>query len=68
MGLFDVKVKTTESKDWTRDIDYQNVPLLCPRCHITMKKIKRNGVTIDFCTKCRGLWLDDKEIDKLVNL
>jgi len=68
MGFFDMKTKVTNSGDLTNNDNYQNMPLICPRCHITMKKIHKNNVTIDFCTKCRGMWLDDKEIDKLMNI
>lgn len=40
--------------------------LLCPRCKKGMDKIKKHGIIIDVCRKCGGLWLDDKEIDKIV--
>lgn len=30
-----------------------------------MKKIKKKDVIIDVCDKCSGMWLDDKEIEKL---
>ena len=33
-----------------------------------MKKIKKRDVVIDVCKKCNGMWLDDKEIDKLIML
>jgi Zn-finger nucleic acid-binding protein len=26
----------------------------------------RQGIEIDFCTQCRGVWLDRGELDKLV--
>jgi len=41
--------------------------LLCPRDKIEMDKIKKNGVIIDVCRKCNGIWLDDKEIEKLLD-
>jgi len=40
--------------------------LKCPRCNIYMKKLKKNDVTIDVCKQCKGMWLDDDEIEKLV--
>jgi Zn-finger nucleic acid-binding protein len=40
--------------------------LICPRCKINMRKIKKKNVIIDVCKKCKGLWLDDQEIEKLV--
>ncbi len=57
----------TLKKSIEEEQKFQNVTLLCPRCNVPMKKIMKNGVTIDYCTKCKGMWLDDKEIDKLVN-
>ena len=26
----------------------------------------RNGVEIDYCPKCRGIWLDRGELDKII--
>lgn len=40
--------------------------LKCPRCGIDMEKLNKNGVIIDICRKCNGMWLDDKEIDNLI--
>ncbi|NTV24563.1 MAG: zf-TFIIB domain-containing protein [Nanoarchaeota archaeon] len=42
------------------------VALKCPRCNIDMKKIIKDKVEIDVCKKCRGMWLDDSEIEKLI--
>jgi len=40
----------------------------CPRCNIEMVKkpapLDKN-ITIDFCEKCRGIWLDSAEIDRI---
>jgi Zn-finger nucleic acid-binding protein len=27
---------------------------------------ERQGVEIDYCTKCRGVWLDRGELDKII--
>lgn len=40
----------------------------CPRCSVTMKKMpyeKEPSITIDFCEKCEGIWLDSTEIDRV---
>ena len=42
--------------------------LKCPRCNVFMKKIKKKDVVIDVCEKCKGMWLDDNEIEKLMNM
>lgn len=39
---------------------------ICPVCLIIMNKISREGVIIDICPNCHGLFLDDGELDKLV--
>jgi hypothetical protein len=41
-------------------------PLVCPRCGIRMRKIKKKAVIIDVCDSCHGMWLDDREIDRLL--
>jgi len=28
---------------------------------------ERSGVEIDYCPKCRGVWLDRGELDKIIN-
>lgn len=38
----------------------------CPRCQSTLKLGERNGVEIDYCESCRGIWLDAGEIDKII--
>lgn len=39
--------------------------LLCPKCHNVMHQYERNGVTVDQCTECKGLFLDRGELEKL---
>lgn len=39
----------------------------CPVCSNTSLVIsERQGVEIDYCPKCRGVWLDRGELDKIV--
>jgi uncharacterized protein len=40
--------------------------LICPKCHDTMKSYERNGVTIEQCSECRGIFLDRGELEHLV--
>jgi Zn-finger nucleic acid-binding protein len=42
------------------------VDLLCPKCHNLMRAYERNGVVVDQCTECKGLFLDRGELEKLV--
>lgn len=40
----------------------------CPVCDVVLKMTHREGVEIDYCPKCRGIWLDRGELDKLIDL
>jgi Zn-finger nucleic acid-binding protein len=31
-----------------------------------MQEVRRHGVEIDICPKCRGVWLDRGELEKLL--
>jgi Zn-finger nucleic acid-binding protein len=40
----------------------------CPRCSgSTLDEREREGVTIDICRQCRGIWLDRGELEKLIS-
>jgi Zn-finger nucleic acid-binding protein len=41
--------------------------LTCPKCHGTMRTYERNGVHVDQCADCRGIFLDRGELDRLVD-
>ena len=38
----------------------------CPIDGETLVMADRNGVEIDYCPKCRGVWLDRGELDKII--
>ena len=38
----------------------------CPNCEVTLVMTERQGVEIDYCPKCRGVWLDKGELDKII--
>jgi Zn-finger nucleic acid-binding protein len=38
----------------------------CPRCQVDLSISDRQGIEIDFCPQCRGVWLDRGELDKIV--
>jgi Zn-finger nucleic acid-binding protein len=40
--------------------------LLCPACFVDLVMTDRQGVEIDYCPKCRGVWLDRGELDKII--
>lgn len=41
--------------------------MLCPVDNETLVMADRNGVEIDYCPKCRGVWLDRGELDKIID-
>jgi Zn-finger nucleic acid-binding protein len=39
----------------------------CPTCpDSTLVMTERQGIEIDYCPTCRGVWLDRGELDKLI--
>ena len=38
----------------------------CPHCSTTLVMSDRQGIEIDYCPDCRGVWLDRGELDKLI--
>jgi uncharacterized protein len=38
----------------------------CPTCKVDLKMADRQGVEIDYCPQCRGVWLDRGELDKII--
>jgi uncharacterized protein len=38
----------------------------CPVCTVPLVMSERQGVEIDYCPQCRGVWLDRGELDKIV--
>lgn len=40
--------------------------LMCPNCDGSMQAVNRSGVEFDMCPKCRGVWLDRGELEKLM--
>lgn len=39
----------------------------CPRCQESvLDEREREGVTVDACPSCRGIWLDRGELERLV--
>jgi uncharacterized protein len=38
----------------------------CPIDQTTLAITERQGIEIDYCPECRGVWLDRGELDKLI--
>jgi len=41
--------------------------LTCPKCAGAMRTYERNGISIDQCTECRGVFLDRGELERLID-
>src|SRR5436190_22949624 len=39
--------------------------MTCPKCNAAMEKVVFEGIEVDRCTGCRGLWFDALEHEKL---
>jgi Zn-finger nucleic acid-binding protein len=40
--------------------------LVCPKCDGRLRTYARNGITIDQCTVCHGIFLDRGELERLI--
>ena len=46
----------------------KGITMKCPTCTDTpLVMAERQGVEIDYCPACRGIWLDRGELDKLLD-
>jgi uncharacterized protein len=45
----------------------QGKPMKCPIDGSDLTMTERQGIEIDYCPKCRGVWLDRGELDKIID-
>jgi uncharacterized protein len=38
----------------------------CPADETELKMAERQGIEIDYCPQCRGVWLDRGELDRII--
>ena len=38
----------------------------CPHDQTVLQMTERQGIEIDYCPTCRGVWLDRGELDKII--
>jgi len=38
----------------------------CPICNVSLVMSERQGLEIDYCPQCRGIWLDRGKLDKII--
>ena len=39
----------------------------CPNCTVDLSIGERAGLSIDFCPKCRGIWLEKDKLDQIID-
>jgi Zn-finger nucleic acid-binding protein len=39
----------------------------CPNCDVDLLMAERQGVGIDYCPQCRGVWLDRGKLDTILD-
>lgn len=39
----------------------------CPNCNVTLVAVKRDGIDMETCPSCRGMWLTRQEMEELEN-
>ena len=40
---------------------------VCPKCDVPLFILRFKDIEVDFCDRCRGLWLDAGELEALLN-
>ena len=38
----------------------------CPKCNVSLLMTDKQGIEVDYCPDCRGIWLDRGELDKII--
>ena len=46
--------------------DAEVAAMQCPVCRVPLAMSDRQGIEIDYCPQCRGVWLDRGELDKII--
>lgn len=44
---------------------YDHVRMNCPVCNVPLIVVEREGIEVDYCISCRGIWFDAGEIELL---
>jgi len=48
------------------EVSTEPAAMTCPKCGGEMHTVERNGVTIEQCRKCHGIFLDRGEFEQLL--
>lgn len=53
-----------EEKQKLKDLHY----MCCPKCGMPLIEIDYNGVAVDKCSSCEGVWLDAGELEQVSSM
>lgn len=42
--------------------------MYCPKCGMNLIEIEYNGIWVDKCSVCEGIWLDASELDTVAHM
>ncbi len=62
----DLEFSTVDLDSFQHEDDHG--PIACPHDNTSMSKVDFNvdtAIILDYCTACRGFWLDGKELDRI---
>ena len=61
------KYATIPSEKANQDVP-EGIMMKCPVCNdVRMREVEKDGVLIDVCPECKGVWLDRGELEKLMS-
>ncbi len=58
------KIIAEEEKKRLKELHFMH----CPKCGMDLKEIEYNKIKVDKCFNCEGIWLDNGELESLINL
>ena len=61
-----IELKEPDREPERKKMQANNKAMLCPHCQVPLGMSDRQGIEIDFCPQCRGVWLDRGELDKII--
>jgi len=61
-----VQVHRVSDRGGARNLCEPEDEMNCPHCTVPLVMSERQGVEIDYCPQCRGVWLDRGELDKII--
>lgn len=51
----------------SRPITLPNLPIRCPLCQQLLDEVERNGIRIEVCPVCQGVWLSQDKLEQIVS-